>query len=319
VLMASWKSFYDGNGKTSVHMICAIVMNISNLVLCYILVFGKFGAPAMGVNGAGWAAVLSASFGFLLMLLFSLRADQRERFHWLSLSNLDRGVAASLAKLSFFSGVATVIVMTGFALFLKIPALLDQKTGAEGTNAAAAWDVITIMMVVFMTCIAFGTSTATLVAQSVGAKKYNLATRYGWQSVGLIVVVMGVLGMIVSLTPELLMGLFLPQEDGKSELPKHAAVDAAVPSLRFTGFVAPIAAAALVFTQALYGAGESRFVMIVEGALHLTVLVPLAYLLAVVMELGLIGCWYATAVYGLLLLAATGIRFARGKWHHSNL
>jgi putative MATE family efflux protein len=314
VLTASLKSFYDGIGRTHVHMIVAIVMNILNVLFCWVLVFGKAGFPALGVQGSAWGAVLSAGVGTLLIIFYTLKKRDRGLFHVYRLDNLDLAVGKRLATLSVFSGFATVVVMTGFGLFLRIPAHLDKIEGAAGTNAAAASDLITIMMAVFMTCIAFGTSTATLVAQSLGARKPGLASRYGWQSVLLMVAFMSCIGAIVWLFPEELMRLFLPKEDGKVELLKDAAVRLAIPSLRFCGLLAPIAASALVLTQALYGAGESRFVAVTELTLHFFCLVPLAFVFAVVLDLGLIGCWYATAVYGLLLLAATAWRFSRGHW-----
>jgi len=319
VLTASLKSFYDGIGRTHVHMVVAIVMNIVNLLLCWVFVFGRLGAPALGVIGAGWAAVLSGSVGAVLMVIYTMKGQDRHRFHVYKWANLDLAVAKRISVLSVFSGFATLVVMSGFALFLRIPAYLDAQQGAPGTNAAAAWDVITIMMVVFMTCIAFGTSTATLVSQSLGAKKPDLAARYGWQSVFFMVTLMGIIGAFVFAFPEELLRIFLPKEDGKIELLKDAAVAAAVPSLRFSGFIAPIAAAALVLTQALYGAGESRFVAIIEFTLHFLCFVPLAFVFAVTMELGLIGCWYATAVYGVLLLIATAWRFAAGGWKRTIL
>jgi MATE family multidrug resistance protein len=314
VVTASVKSFYDGLGRTWIHMTVAIAMNIINLALCWVFVFGNIGAPAMGVNGAGVAAVLSASAGMLMLLLYGGNAEDRRRFGYLDVKNLDLGLTGRIAVLSVFSGFATVVVMTGFALFLRIPAHLDAEQGVPGTNAAAAWNVITIMMAVFLTCIAFGTSTATLVSQSLGAKKPDLAARYGWQSVLLISVVMGAIGACVFAFPEELLRLFLPKDAERVEHLKDAAVAAAVPSLRFTGLIAPIVAAALVLTQALYGAGESRFVAVVEAVLHFGCLVPLAWVFAVTFGWGLIGCWYATAIYALLLLGATAWRFAAGRW-----
>jgi len=314
VVTASIKSFYDGLGRTHIHMTVAIAMNVINFALCWVFVFGNLGFPAMGVDGAGWAAVLASSAGMIFLMGYSVNGADRSRFQVLRFVNLDRAIASSISVLSVFSGFATVVVMTGFALFLRIPAYLDAQQGAPGTNAAAAWIVITIMMVVFMTCIAFGTSTATLVAQSIGAKKPDLASRYGWQSVLLIVVVMGGIGAIVFSFPEELLRAFLPKDEARIELLKDATVAAAIPSLRFTGLLAPIAAAALVLTQALYGAGDSRFVALVEAGLHFFCLVPLSYVFAVPMGLGLLGCWYATAIYGLLLLAATAWRFAAGRW-----
>src|SRR5262245_8005114 len=44
----SFKAFFDGIGKTHVHMIASIVMNIANVLLCIALIFGNWGAPRMG-------------------------------------------------------------------------------------------------------------------------------------------------------------------------------------------------------------------------------------------------------------------------------
>ncbi len=320
VLTASVKSFYDGIGRTHVHMAVAITMNVANLLLCWLLVFGNAGAPALGVNGAAWAAVMASTIGASMMVVYALRPTDRKLFAAFRFKNLDLRVTSSIATLSIFSGFATVVVMSGFGLFMRIPAYIDTlENGGGGANAAAASEIITIMMVVFMTCIAFGTSTATLVSQSLGARKPELAARYGWQSVLLIVAVMSVLGVVVVAFPEELIRLFLPKDQRKIEHLKDAVVAIAVPSLRFCGFIAPIAAGALVLTQALYGAGESRFVAVAEFTLHFFCLVPLAFVFSVVMGLGLIGCWYATALYGMLLLSATGWRFWSGRWKRTIL
>jgi Na+-driven multidrug efflux pump len=50
------KAFFDGIGKTYVHLVAAIVMNVLNVLLCWCFVFGTLGAPRMGAAGAGAAA-----------------------------------------------------------------------------------------------------------------------------------------------------------------------------------------------------------------------------------------------------------------------
>lgn len=320
VLTASFKSFYDGVGRVRVHMTVAIVMNIINLVLCYLLVFGNHGFPRLEVEGAAWSAVISGAVGTAMMAYWALRKNERKLFKAFRLSNLDRAVAGMVARLSVFSGLATLFVMTGFGLFFKIVGIIDENEGLAGVNAAATKLIIDVTMLIFMTCIAFGTATATLVSQSLGAKKPDLAARYGWQSVLVIVLFMSVIGVLIASFPEPLLRIFLPADASKNELLKDEVIEVAAVSLRFCGLViAPIAAAALVLTQALYGAGESRFVMIAEGVLHFTCLVPLAYGFAVVLDFGLIGCWYATACYGAALLIATGIKFYSGSWKRTVL
>jgi putative MATE family efflux protein len=315
VLTASIKSFYDGVGRVFVHMTVAILMNVVNLFFAYVLVFGELGFPRLEVEGAAWAAVISAAFGCALMILWSLHGKDRTLFKTFRIENFDLKTMWAVFRPSFFSGVAMVFVMMGFGMFFYVVGEIDRVQGLPGVNASATWDIISITMLIFLTCIAFGTSTSTLVSQSMGARNPNLAARYGWQSVIVIVLLMSALGLLMSMYPEAILSVFMP--DSVSSGLKEQVIAVATPSLRFCGVFAPIAAGGLVFTQALYGAGESRFVMIVEGIGHFGILVPLAYVFAIKMEMGLIGCWYAAAIYGLVLAVATGVKFYRGKWKHT--
>src|SRR5262245_10419594 len=54
----AFKAFFDGIGKTHVHLVSAVVMNALNIALCWAFIFGNGGAPRMGVAGAGVAGVL---------------------------------------------------------------------------------------------------------------------------------------------------------------------------------------------------------------------------------------------------------------------
>ena len=75
--------------------------------------------------------------------------------------------------------------------------LIHLIEGLPGINVNAASIIVNLCMLVFMTCIAFGSSTATLVSQSLGAKNPELAARYGWQSVKLMVPVMALVGLVM--------------------------------------------------------------------------------------------------------------------------
>jgi len=316
VMMSSFKSFYDAIGQVRVHMTIAIVMNVINLVLNYGLVFGNLGMPDLDVVGSAWASVVASSSGFLMIFLWAMRQKDRKLYKAFRGVNLDRKVAWSVASMSLWSGIATLFVMLGFSLFFVIVGRVDKIENLAGVNTAATTVIINITMLIFMTCLAFGTSTATLVSQSLGAKKPELASRYGWQSVLVIIIVMACFGALMSLFPEQLMRVFLPADAAHNEALKDAVIHVGTRSLAFCGLLAPITAAALVLTQALYGAGESLFVMICEVVLHSTCLVPLAYFFAIYLDLGLIGCWYATGVYATGLLLATGIKFKGGSWQH---
>jgi MATE family multidrug resistance protein len=321
--MAAYKSFYDGLGRVRVHMTIAIFMNILNVCLCYLLIFGFsiFGlnVPAMGIDGAALAAVISSYFGLALIILWSLRREDRSAFGVYRFSNLDKNVAGAIVKLSVWSGFATVVLMAGVGLFSMIVGEVDKIEGLKAVNSSAASIITHIMMLVFMTCLAFGTSTATLVSQCVGAKQFNLASRYGWQSVLIATYVVGGFGLIAFFFPEPFLRIFMPHGVDDMGL-KDLVVSHALPSMKLAvSILSPLAAAAMVLTQALYGAGKTRYVLIVEFLLHFGVLVPLAYFLAIPLGLGLLGCWLAGIAYALGLLIATGIKFAAGGWKETVL
>src|SRR5690606_4790239 len=109
-------------------------------------------------------------------------------------------------KLSIPSGVATLAVMTGILLFSFIVKKLDEMTGAEKTvgmtgalepvNGAATTVIVAVLKLTFTACLAFGTSTATLVSQSLGAGDPDKAARFGWASVRLGLVIFAVVGFL---------------------------------------------------------------------------------------------------------------------------
>jgi Na+-driven multidrug efflux pump len=86
--------------------------------------------------------------------------------------------------------------------------------------------------------------------------------------------------------------------------------------MRLMGLCTPLIAVGMILTQALFGAGNSRYVMIVELVLHFSCLVPLAWILGITLHGGLVGIWTAAIVYVLLLCVAMVWKFWRGDWKH---
>ena len=305
VTTISYKSWFDGLGRTRVHMGAAIVMNVINFFLNILLIFGKCGFPALGVTGSGIASMISSYIGLFLMIAWSLRPRYLHEYRVYHAVNLSLRQQWEILKLSVPSGLATMFVMSGFLLFSGIVGLLDQKMGHGPIFAAATSNLIIILMVCFTAFMAYGTATATLVGQSMGAKEFTLAERYGWDSVKIGVYITAVLGALMLLFPRSVLHIFTRDE---------AVVIVATPILRICGALLPAVLSALVLTQALFGAGNTKFVMFVEFGLHFFCLVPLAYLFGIVMGWGVLGVWMGAFAYILLLCSIMGWKFAEGAW-----
>lgn len=315
----SFKAFFDGIGKTHVHMIASVVMNVINVVLCITFIFGKFGAPHMGMAGAGLAGAISSWVGLVVMVVWAALSHYRERFRPFSLQGFSKELLGRILKLSIPSAVATVAVMSGFMLFAMIVSRLDAMMHTklvsmsacpggkrEAVNGAATTVIVGVLKLTFTACLAFGTSTATLVSQCLGAGKTDDAEKFGWTSVKLGLLIFGVVG--------LLEGVILTKPILHLVTHSHAVFHAAQMPLRMMGLSTPLIAVGMILTQALFGAGNTRFVMIVELILHFCCLVPLAWLLGITFGFGLVGIWSAALAYVVLLTTAMVLKFRSGDW-----
>jgi Na+-driven multidrug efflux pump len=296
-----------------VHLVAAIVMNVFNVGLCYAFIFGHFGAPRMGVPGAGLSGFIATWVGLAIMVLYA--AQLRDRFHPGKWSNLSRGLTWDILKLSIPAAVATAVMMFGFGLFSRIVGRLDaadtgtvagQCGGDEAVYSAATTDIVEVLKLTFTACIAFGTATATLVSQSLGAKQPDRAEKFGWASVRLGLMLFGVVGLCegVLFTPQIVD--FISQSG--------AVRDAAMIPMRIMGIATPVLAVALILSEALFGAGNPRFVAVAQLVLIFGGLLPLAYVLGIKLHWNLVGIWTAACAYGVAAAITMSAKFKGGGW-----
>ena len=312
VITFSFKAFFDGVGKTYVHLWAALTMNVVNVVINYFLIYGypSLGIPQMGLYGAGIASALTTYIGSVIMLVVSLRPDYLKKYNFYRVRHWSRSIMGRIVRLMVPSGSATVILMAGFLLFMRFVGQIDA---IEGTNAnsAATKAIMDTAALCFMPLIAFGTATATAVSQSLGAGKLNLAARYGWESVRVGVLAMLAIGVCFALFPSEILSIWAPNDP--------AVAEAGANSLRMIAGSLPFMAVGLILSQALYGAGANTFVMLVEGILHFGVLVPLSWFLGPHLGFGMEGIWGAAMLYVSLLGVAMGLKFAGKSWRHIRL
>ncbi|MBW2457569.1 MAG: MATE family efflux transporter [Deltaproteobacteria bacterium] len=315
----AFKAWFDGLGKTHVHLVASIVMNVINVVLCLLLIFGNdaLGISKMGIEGAGIAGFISTWVGLAVMVVYAVLPTYRRKFRPFQLSKLARKLTWSIVRLSIPSAVATLVIMTGVMLFVGIAFKLDEVMPlgtvsplcpggtAEPVNGAATTVIVGVLKLTFTACLAFGTSTATLVSQSLGEKDPDKAEAFGWTSVKLGMLIFGTIGLLEFIFAKQILGFVT-----HSPLVQQTAL---VP-MQIMGVATPVIGVGMILVEALFGAGNTRFVMIAQLCLHFGVLVPLAWILGITFNYGLTGIWGGAVVYAVALATIMSLKFRSGDW-----
>ena len=292
------RGFFAGIGKTKHQLIGSLFITATNLVLDYILIFGKAGAPAMGIQGAAIASSIALGVGsayYLSVLVFS---GYRARYGvgrrpWF-LARWFRPIV----RLSSPIVVQRILSNGAWAVFFTLIARI-------GTVELAAANVIrSIYSLSIMIAIGLGVAAAALLGQNLGASRPERAERMVWTSVRLAVYGMIVVGALFMIVPEAVFRIYTSEA---------AVLAAGRLPLMLLGLVQPFAGIALVLSHALQGAGNTRYVMGVEFVCILLYL-PTVYLLGLHTSLGLLGAWTGEYVYWLVLAVAMFWKFRRGTW-----
>jgi putative MATE family efflux protein len=156
---------------------------------------------------------------------------------------------------------------------------------------------------------AFSIAAATLIGQSLGAKRPDLARRYGWLALYVGGLFMCALGVIFYCGAPALLKIFLGNEH-QEVLVQGTQV------LQLIAFAQPAAAAATILSWALEGgAGDTKFALTSSLLGKLVVEIPLAYALTgVLVNLGLFGAWLALLVNHYIQGIAATVRFSSPHW-----
>ncbi|MHB1686132.1 MAG: MATE family efflux transporter [Ignavibacteriaceae bacterium] len=300
LLSVSFRGFFFGIGKTKIFMFSGIVTNILNIIFNYFLVFGSFGAPRLGLAGAGLGSSLAtffdASFYFIVLMLPSYRSKYQNFKHF----KLDFKIIKNLYKISLPVSFQNIFILIGFLIFIIFTGFIGTK------DQAASQAVISTLFISFLPCFGFGIAAQTLVGNNIGSQRFDLAKIYGYETAKIATYYTLALAMIY---------IFLPQYVLLIITTNQSIIETAKPALRIAGFAQIFYASGVVLANGLQAAGKTFFVMMSEVIANLFIFVPLAYFLGVFLKLGLTWAWAALPVYIIIYSLIIFLKFRFGKWH----
>jgi putative MATE family efflux protein len=287
-----------GGGDTRTPLKIDVVINTLNLVLDYLLIYGKFGFPMLGVAGAGIASAVSFMVGASVYFLVLLSGRYAVSLRGASLA-VDASVMRRILRIGIPSSVERLVMTGSMTVYTSIII-------GFGTAALAAHQVgLRIESLSFMPGLGFAVAATALVGQNLGAEKPERAYSLGWETSKLCAWLMSLVGVVLFLFPEAFLHLFTRDEE---------VVELGVIYLRLVAISQPALALTFVLAGGLNGAGDTRWVMYTTVFGLWFFRLPLAYLLGVTAGLGVLGAWVAMVVDIFARSLALAYRFRSKKW-----
>ena len=305
VLATAISCFFSGRGETWIVLAVNVVAIATNIALDYALIFGHWGLPALGMAGAAWATNIGLLISALAFFALFLRKRYRDRFATLRGWRPDGELLRRLLRYGAPNGVNFMLDIMSFTLFLLIVGRLGAQQLAA-TNLA-----FNINSLAFMPLIGCGIAVSTMVGQRLGRDEPEAAEYCTWTGVHLALLYMGGMSLGYLLLPDLFLSPFGMRAQGADFI---AARDLARSLLRVVAIYCVFDAFYMIFTAALKGAGDTRFVMWLSVAAGWACMVVPAFVALTYFDAGIFVLWSFICLYIMLMGIVFYLRFRGGLW-----
>lgn len=286
LLYAAFRRYLQGMGVVRPVMIALFTANVFNAVFNWILVYGKLGAPAMGVRGSAWATVMArvAMAAFLLGVILHREHGRRP-----GLFEVPRGIELGRMRRLIGLGLPAASQVT---LEVGVFAAATALAGRLAPAALAAHQIaINLASFTFMVPLGVASAGAVRVGHAVGRRDIAGAARSGWTALLFGTLFMAGAASAFLLIPRALIGAFT----------SDAAVLQIGVSLLFVAAVFQLFDGVQgVATGVLRGLGDTRSPMLWNLAGHWVIGLPLGYALCFTAGLGVSGLWWGLST-GLII------------------
>ncbi len=304
LLSTAFSCFYSGRGKTVVVMWINVVACAVNILLDYLLIFGHWGFPRLGVTGAAIATVIAmySSVAIYAVMFFQKKYD--DVFHTIRGWKPDFPLMKRLLRYGLPNGMNFMLDMLNFTAFLAIIGRYDEIV------QSATSMVFSVNMIAFMPVVGMGMAVSIVVGKYLGMDRPDSAVRCSWIGLVLSVSFMLVISLLYAFYGDIFIKPFI-HSSANEKIATIAEVSRKM--LYFVAVYSIADAVVIVFASVLKGAGDTRFVMNVTFAGGLVCMVIPAWI-AVKLGLSYYVPWFAITFYIFVLAIVFWHRFRGGKW-----
>ncbi len=286
-------------GDTKTPLWIGAITNVVNIVFIYLLVFGLYGFPELGIVGAAIANGLSLGVGGMIFLY--LYYARRMKVPLGGSDSFTKARTRQLIHIGYPAGLEQFVFQIGFIAFLWLVA-------SFGTAPYAAYGIgLQVLSLSFVVGFGFSIAAATLVGQHLGADDPKGAVKSGWRALVFAIASMLLLSVVIA---------FFAPEIARFLITDAEVVRLTVLFIYIMAFVQPLMAIEFTLGGCLRGAGDTRFPLITTMIGLCGVRVGLA---AIFVLLDFSVEWIYAAIIGDYLIKAAMllVRYKNGRWQQT--
>ena len=300
---AMFRAFYVGTTQTRTLTLNSIVMVASNVLFNWILIFGHFGLPALGITGAAIGSSLAELVSLIFFIIYTKVRCDRPKYGLDKPARLDRTELRDMMPVCTWTMIQhTISVSTWFIFFLYIEHL-GERALAISNIARGASGIIWVVLQ------AFSSTCSTLVSNIIGEghqdKVMSLVKRILKLSYGIVSVMI----LIFCLFPQAIARIY-------TDIP--AVIAASAPALIVMSTSYLLNVGGQVFFLAVSGTGSTKTAFRLE-LIALTVYMIYCTVIVEWLRLDVAICWTAEHVYAGMLLFCSWLYMRSGRWKNRRI
>ena len=285
-------------GDSKMPMVYNTIANVVNLFFNYGLIYGKLGMPEMDVAGASLATVIGQCVAFVIAMYIMFSKKRYVYLDFKEKTGYNKTIMSNVLGIGLPSMLEQLCLRIGIIIYSRIVASLGDI--AYATHMVC----MNIQSLTFMSGMAFQNSATTLMGQSLGRRRLDMADNYTRMTRNISFWISCVIGVILALFGGQIVNIY----NSTPEI-----VEMGGKLLAIVAITQPFQSSQFVTTGALRGAGDTKYPAVVIFICTLIVRSVLGYIFVIQLNMGLIGAWFAIVVDQLLKTAMIFARYNTGK------
>ncbi len=298
-----FRAFYIGTTQTKTLTFNSVVMVLSNVLFNYILIFGKFGLPALGITGAAIGSSLAELVSLIFFIVYTVRKCDTVKFGLDKAARPEPGVIKEMLPICSWTMIQhTISISTWFIFFLYIEHLGERALAVSNITRSVSGLLWVVLQAFAATC-------STLVSNMIGEGHQDKVPSLIKRVVKFSYYIISVMIVLVFLFPKLIARIYTDIPDLVSDSVPAILVMTSAYLLNVGGFT---------LFNAVSGTGSTKTAFKLE-LIALTFYVAYCTVIASILKLDVAVCWTAEHVYASVLLICSYAYLKTGRWKNRKI